>query len=143
MVKPFRDEYEFTAYVIKLARSHGWKVLRVPRTHGSKQGGWHTNTTLPGWPDLLLFRAPQVICLELKMPGNKLSEAQREVIAELQQCSVPLEAWTVYPGDLPTVTDMLTARPHPRLREAHLRLAEMSPAEVAAFMDWTPSPVEG
>lgn len=135
MVKPFRDEYEFTAEVIKLALRHGWKVVRVPRMKG-RDGGWHTPQRLPGWPDLLLFRAPQILALELKMPGNQLSAAQRQVLAELQRCTIPLEAWTVWPRDMATIEDILATPASPARAAAHARLAGMDEDEIAAFLAW-------
>lgn len=37
-----------------------------------------------GVPDLLVLRAGQLYGLELKAPGGRLSDAQREMLAELQ-----------------------------------------------------------
>jgi len=62
--------------VVDLAELTGWWVYHNPDSRRST----------PGFPDLVLIRAPRVMFLELKRETGRLSTAQREVLAELEVC---------------------------------------------------------
>ena len=69
-------EAEFMEKVIARARARGWLVhhVRPCRT----QRGWTTPIQgHAGFPDLVLARPGQVLFRELKVPGGRLTAAQR------------------------------------------------------------------
>jgi hypothetical protein len=129
---PFRDEYAFQKEVKRLAKAHGWAIVTIPRTRGQR-GDWGTYA-LPGWPDLFLIRPPQIVALELKMPGNKPTDSQLDMLAKLQGCVVPVEAYPVWPKDYDDIVTVLSEQPDPRVEAAHRRIAKMTDGELDRFV---------
>ena len=100
------DEAAFQAKVIQFARDAGWLVNHTYRGRTAK-GAWRTNTTAPGFPDLLMLRNGRMVVLELKMPGNHASDEQNRWVGLFQ--TVPgVEAFVVYPADWPEIVELLT-----------------------------------
>jgi hypothetical protein len=60
-------EKEWRAHVLELARHHGWRSSREP-----------------GWPDLVLVRAPRLLAVELKTDRGTMRPEQRACLADLQ-----------------------------------------------------------
>ena len=83
--------------VIALAELTGWGVYHNPDRRRST----------PGFPDLVLFRAPRVMFLELKRETGRLSTVQREVIGHLEACP-GVEVHVARPSDWPNVVDWLS-----------------------------------
>lgn len=66
--KDFQDE------VIRFAELHKWSVV-------------HTfSRKVKGWPDLVLVRPPEMVCLELKSQNGNPSSEQIEWIRKLDKC---------------------------------------------------------
>jgi hypothetical protein len=72
-MNPQRPEAAFQQQVLDLARIYGWRAYH---THDSRRSE-------PGFPDLVLIRAPELIFAELKTSSGRLSPAQHEWIAML------------------------------------------------------------
>jgi hypothetical protein len=76
---------ELQQQIIDLAHLLGWRHLHVRRSIG-KGRKWVTTTNVIGWPDLLLWSSRQPgrhIAIEVKVPPDKLAEAQRSVLDDL------------------------------------------------------------
>lgn len=110
LVPAFASEAEFQAEVIIAARMRGWRVaafrkVRVQRKNGSVYYETPVQADGAGWPDLMLFRGPQRLAMELKMPGNKASEQQLAWGAVLVRAGF---SWAVYfPADWEHILEVL------------------------------------
>ena len=83
--------------VVDLAELTGWWVYHNPDSRRSQ----------PGFPDLVLIRAPRVMFLELKRETGRLSTAQREVLAELEVCP-GVEVHVARPSDWASLVEWLS-----------------------------------
>lgn len=79
----YRNEAEFQASVVDLARTFGWWTYHVLRSKGSE----------PGFPDLLLLRPPRRIGAELKLEGGHLTADQVFVLELMAECGIEAYAW--------------------------------------------------
>ena len=70
------SERDFQAQVVQLAKLTGWRVYH---TYDSRRSN-------PGFPDLVLVRAPRVILAELKRERGRVTAAQREWGETLRAC---------------------------------------------------------
>lgn len=77
--------------VLELAR---WKHWRTYHTHDSRKSA-------PGFPDLVLVRAGELIFVELKTDEGKVTPAQREWLNALSGCGAETHIWR--PADLELV----------------------------------------
>lgn len=84
---PPESERHFQAFVVKLARSFGWRVYH---TYDSRRSS-------PGFPDLVMVKAGRVIAAELKADRGKTTEAQNEWLDDLHNAGV--ETWVWRPAD--------------------------------------------
>ena len=82
------SERAFQRQVAELAELTGWRVYH---TYDSRRSS-------PGFPDLVLVRAPRVIFAELKRERGRVTAAQREWADELGQCP-GVEYYLWRPGD--------------------------------------------
>jgi hypothetical protein len=98
---PRISEAEFTTQVIDLARHTGWLVahFRPART----KTGWRTAVSGDGagFPDLVLVKDETVLVVELKVPPNKVSDAQRRWLDCFAGAGVTAHVWT--PADWPEI----------------------------------------
>jgi hypothetical protein len=62
---------------------------------------------VPGWPDLVLWRAGQFLVAELKSARGRLRPEQRDVLATLAAAGVDARVWR--PADWPEIEALLTA----------------------------------
>ena len=83
--------------VIEYAELTGWYVYHNPDSRRST----------PGFPDLVLIRAPRVMFLELKRENGRVSPVQREVLAELEGCR-GVDVHVARPSDWPAVVEWLS-----------------------------------
>lgn len=95
-------EAEFQRKVIGLAHAHGWQTMHVRKGTTSRP---MTTTSIPGWPDLVLWR-DRIIYRELKADGGKLKPHQRDVLASLTAAGADTGVWM--PRDWPTILATLT-----------------------------------
>ena len=70
------SERDFQRQVVQLAEVMGWRVYH---TYDSRRSS-------PGFPDLVLVRAPRVIFVELKRQRGRVTAAQTEWADELGLC---------------------------------------------------------
>ncbi|MDP9439871.1 MAG: VRR-NUC domain-containing protein [Actinomycetota bacterium] len=89
-------EKEFQAQVLDLARRSGWCCYH---THDSRRSA-------PGFPDLVLVRAPVVVFAELKTETGKVRPEQRDWLAALKRCE-GVEARLWRPRDWPEIEEVL------------------------------------
>ena len=90
-------EASWQATVIELALLFDWFVYHNPDSRRST----------PGFPDLVLIRAPRVMFLELKRETGRLSTVQREVLAELEGCP-GVEVHVARPSDWASLVEWLS-----------------------------------
>ena len=88
-------ERQFQAWVIDVAKAHGWKVYH---TYDSRRSE-------PGFPDLVLVR-DRVLFRELKTDIGRISPAQKEWGDALTQAGADFEIWR--PQDKKTIIEELT-----------------------------------
>lgn len=88
-------EKAFLAGVLKIAR---WKHWRVYHTHDSRRSE-------PGFPDLVLVRAGELIFAELKTDEGKVTPAQREWLQALSSTGAETHIWR--PADLEMIQERL------------------------------------
>lgn len=93
------SEKAWQQQVVELAELYGWLVYH---TYDSRRSN-------PGWPDLVLCRAPELVVVELKRDKGRLTPAQRVWLDALERSGVETAVWR--PADFETVV-------HPRLRRA-------------------------
>ena len=88
--------------IIELAEMLGWRAYHVARVKGQLRA-----RTSPGFPDLVMVRAPRLIFAELKAPGKHLTPEQLAWRAELKK----VETTEVYgpwrPGDWDAIATTL------------------------------------
>lgn len=85
-------EAEFQAAVVALAALAGWQTMHVRRSV-ARQGQWATTTSVPGWPDLILWKPGQFLAAELKSETGRLTKQQREVLDSLTAAGVDTRVW--------------------------------------------------
>lgn len=59
----------------------------------------------PGWPDLILARAPELLAVELKTDRGRLSTEQTRWLQLLEACGVEVHVWR--PRDFDQVSERL------------------------------------
>lgn len=108
---PDVSEAIFQQQVIELAHITGWQVLHVRRSIGRRGGkqAYQTTTSIKGWPDLYLFRPGQHLAAELKREKGRLTEEQRQCLADLAAAGVPVHVWR--PSDFDDIARVLGAKP--------------------------------
>jgi hypothetical protein len=79
-------ERELQQAIVDAARWLGWLVYH---THDSRRSE-------PGFPDLVMVRAPRLVFVELKRAGGRLTDAQKEW---LQQLTMAAETHVWFPDD--------------------------------------------
>jgi hypothetical protein len=72
------SEKDFQRQVIDLGRLCGWKVQHQTISYRSE----------PGWPDLVMVRNGRIVFAELKTERGRVSDAQSEWLAALNQVAL-------------------------------------------------------
>ena len=90
------SERAFQRQVVELAALMGWRTYH---TYDSRRSN-------PGFPDLVLFRAPRVVFAELKRQNGRMTDAQRAWAEELAECA-GVEYYLWRPSDWDDVTETL------------------------------------
>jgi hypothetical protein len=99
-------EAQFQEQVTDLARLMDWSLMHVRLTIGRGKR-WTTGTSLPGWPDLALWRPGRFLLAELKTNTGQLTPGQNTVLASLILAGVEVHIWR--PCDRPEIEATLTA----------------------------------
>lgn len=92
------SEKAWQAFVVECAQLNDWWVHHHFDSRRSE----------PGWPDLVLIRPPELLIVELKREGGKVTAAQGRVLTMLEQCHVDVAVWR--PVDEPEVLERLRRR---------------------------------
>lgn len=90
------SEKEYQAQILDLAHTLGWIYIHP----------YDSRRSTPGFPDLVLVRAPRVIFAEIKRDGLVLSLAQEVWRGELMQCP-GVEYYVWRPSDWDSVGEVL------------------------------------
>lgn len=97
--------------VTQLLRMTGWSWLHVRKSIG-KGTKWATTTNVVGWPDLAPLWNPRQpgrhLAIELKIPPDKVSDEQAEVLASL--ASSGFETYVITPTDIDKLVQILKPR---------------------------------
>ena len=91
-------EKDFQETVVQAAEMFGWWHYHVADSRRSR----------PGFPDLVLIKPPKVIFLEVKREKGRLTVAQADVLAMLEDCS-EVQAAVVRPTDWGQVVEWLSS----------------------------------
>ena len=78
---PKLTEKQFQTQIVQLAKMHGWWVYHTFDARKSE----------PGFPDLVLIRAPEILFWELKTETGRMSKPQDEVLQMLVDCGMTAE----------------------------------------------------
>jgi len=84
-------EKAFQAQVMQLAKICGWWCYHT----------FDSRRSQPGFPDLVLIRAPKIVFAELKSEKGKVSQDQELVLAQLELSGMDVRIWR--PSDWPEV----------------------------------------
>lgn len=90
------SEKEFMSMVIEFATLHRWFAYHVN----------DSRRTVPGFPDLVLLRPPQLIVAELKVGKNKPTPEQNLWLNLFEEANVPAYVWT--PNDFEEIREVLS-----------------------------------
>ena len=99
------SEAEFQKWITAFARENGWRIFHVNNSTKRLMRG-----TSAGFPDLTLIRGDDLMFLEVKAEGGKLSAAQeewKEALVELMARNAGIQYHVVYPSDRHYVMGML------------------------------------
>ena len=94
------SEKAFQQSVIGLAHDYGFEL--VYHTHDSRR-------SVPGFPDLVIVGHGRCIFAELKTERGRLSEAQKEWLASLEECA-GVESFVWKPSDWDEIHAVLSRR---------------------------------
>lgn len=88
------SEADWQRRVTETATLHGWRWVHT-RKATVRTGRVATPTSLPGWPDLVLWHETYqvVMFVELKTDKGKLSPAQVDVLASLSRAGSNVSVW--------------------------------------------------
>ena len=91
-------EAAFQAVVLEVAHRGRWFAYHT----------FDSRRSTPGFPDLVLLRAPEAIFAELKSESGKVSPAQAHVLEQLEDCGFEVHVWR--PSQLDEIIARLTTR---------------------------------
>lgn len=100
------NEAAFQRRVVDAAKLYGWRCCHT-RKAMVRAGQVATPTSVPGWPDLVLWHETHAVVLfvELKADKGYLSAQQRDVLASLSNAGASIAIWR--PRDWPHVLAVL------------------------------------
>jgi hypothetical protein len=105
-------EADWQRRVLDAATLYGWRHCHT-RQATVRGGRIATPTSVPGWPDLVLWRPKLggLIFVELKKMGAYPTPQQREVLASLASAGAVADVWK--PNDWPRITELLQGKGSP------------------------------
>jgi hypothetical protein len=89
------NEAAWQQQVIDLATLYGWEHYH----------SFDSRRSVPGWPDLVLVRPPELVIVELKTDTGRLTAPQRNWLALLSGCGAETHVWR--PSDFDEVHERL------------------------------------
>lgn len=98
----------YQTQVVDLANLKGWAVMHVPRSQVGPDLIYLTTTGLDGkgWPDLVLFRPPRSVAIEIKTQRDTVKPEQAAWLRLLEACG--FEVMVARPSDWDEVLALLT-----------------------------------
>jgi hypothetical protein len=104
--KIHQTEAQFQRAVVEAATLYGWRSCHTRRAT-VRQGRIATPTSVPGWPDLVLWNPEYggVMFVELKAEGGRVSSEQLDVLKSLELAGAVADIW--YPSDWPRILELL------------------------------------
>lgn len=93
-------EADFQRTVVDLAALFGWEAMHVRRSVVRGQR-WATATSVPGWPDLTLWRPGELLFAELKADRGRVTDDQQRVLDSLAAAGQEVHVWR--PRDWPAL----------------------------------------
>jgi hypothetical protein len=90
-----RLEASWQQVVLELAGYYGWRHYHP----------YDSRRSVPGWPDLILARPPELLAVELKTVRGRVSTEQRAWLDTLDACGIETAVWR--PPDFDQVHDRL------------------------------------
>jgi len=91
-------EGRFLAKILGVAQRQGWLSYH---THNSRRSA-------PGFPDLVLCRPGELLCIEVKTAQGKLTLPQQTWLQMLERVGTPVEVAVWRPGEWPAILTRLT-----------------------------------
>ena len=89
-------EKAFQAKLVQLLHLHGYVVEHTYRLR-CDDGSWRTGNTLNGKPDLIAWRPPRVLAIEVKAEGGRLRPEQQACLSWF--AGIPnARAWVLSPA---------------------------------------------
>ncbi len=100
------SEADFQRAVTEAAALHGWRWCHT-RKATVRKGRIATPTSVPGWPDLVLWRPNKggLMFVELKKLGGTLSPEQKDVLESLASAGAVVDTW--WPDQWNRITELL------------------------------------
>ncbi len=80
----------YQAQIVDLANRKGWAIMHVPPSRMGEKVMTTTSLDGKGWPDLVLFRPPRSVAIEVKTELDTVKPEQSAWHALLRACG-----WTV------------------------------------------------
>ena len=112
-------EADYKKTIIKVALIYGWRVESIPDSRKV-----YPRETAPGFPDLVLAKAPTLLLVEVKTEHGKLSKQQALWLLELNQCG-GVQAFVARPSGWDSLEKLL--------RGEVLHFVKDSPGSVSIF----------
>jgi hypothetical protein len=127
-VAPAASEADFQRTVVEAAALHGWRICHT-RKATVRNGRVATPTSVPGWPDLVLWNPVRggVMFVELKTDRGVLSTDQQDVLDSLARAGAVVDVWR--PREWTRITELLRSA-NPDFIGLTTREAEALRAEV-------------
>jgi hypothetical protein len=100
------SEREWQRHVMDVATRLGWLFYHAP---DNKPVNGRVQNITPGFPDLVLVKAPRIVYAELKRETGKLSPAQEKWLYLLRACGQEAYVWR--PSNLNDVIATLRQKP--------------------------------
>lgn len=77
------SEQAWQVQLLELATLYGWRNYHP----------YDSRRSVPGWPDLVLVRPPELLYVELKTDKGRVSPAQKVWLYDLARCGCEVYVW--------------------------------------------------
>lgn len=98
-----KTEADWQRVVTNYAESLGWDWMHIGRV-GKHRANGAKGTLGKGWPDLFLVKGRRWLVVELKMPGESLSQQQSDVMLKMSKVA-EYHVWR--PADFALMAEVL------------------------------------
>lgn len=89
------SEAAWQVQVQNLASYYGWSYFHAPDNRPVRTAGGRVQkqNVVPGFPDLLLIRVPQIVVAELKTDKGRVTPEQSNWLERFRACGVEAYVW--------------------------------------------------